>query len=210
MELNSNDIYNIVRNLGEKVRKNEKLLSSLDEKIGDGDFGININRAFDSIMNNINENMDINQIFNIAGKELMTKHGGTSGTLLGMAFSVYSKDTIERFDENEFLNFAGTLNNTIKRLGHASLGDKTMIDSLEPAYESANESMKKHDNFIKMARNVRNAAEHGMKSSINIAAKKGRSSYIGDRSIGHQDPGCTFIFYMYDAFYKHIENKNKV
>jgi len=204
MELNNEDIYNITINLGSKLKKEKDFLSNLDEKIGDGDFGININRAFDSITNNINKNMNINEIFNVIGRDLMIKHGGTSGTLLGMAFTKYSKNDIKKFDEKEFVNYLFTLNETIKKLGKAKIGDKTMIDSLEPAYISARESMEKNDNLIKIIKNARDAAEYGMKFSINIESKKGRSSYIGDRSIGYQDPGCTFIFYMLDSFYKYI------
>jgi dihydroxyacetone kinase-like protein len=128
--------------------------------------------------------------------------GGASGPLYGTAFMragqvVQGKNELS--EEDIVKVFEAALDG-IKQRGKAEAGDKTMIDSIEPAYKALKESLENNIALPEALNRAANAAKEGMEYTKNISARKGRASYLGERSIGHLDPGATSAYLMIKSF----------
>ncbi len=180
----------------DEIIENEEFLTDLDRKIGDSDHGINMKRGFGEIKKMLPEykELEVSEILTKCAMTLMTKVGGASGPLYGTAF-MKAGTALKGKDENEILNnsvLCNALNEAvtgIKERGKAEKGDKTMIDVLIPALEefsAAQETESKKEILKRMVKKAREALEY----TKTIPAKKGRASYLGERSIGTEDPGA--------------------
>jgi dihydroxyacetone kinase-like protein len=186
------------------MAENKAYLTDLDSPIGDADHGINMDRGFRNVLEKLPEvaDKDIGNIFKTTGMTLISKVGGASGPLYGTFFmrggmAVNSKEELTGDDLATMLQAA--VDGVIGR-GRAQAGDKTMVDTWLPAMKALHEALEKdgEDTLTAMAEAVA-AAEQGMKDTIPLQAKKGRASYLGERSIGHQDPGATSSYLMLKA-----------
>jgi len=186
------------------MQENKAYLTELDSPIGDADHGINMDRGFRNVLEKLPEvaDKDIGNIFKTTGMTLISKVGGASGPLYGTFFmrggmAVNSKEELTGDDLATMLQAA--VDGVIGR-GRAQAGDKTMVDTWLPAMKALHEALEKdgEDTLTAMAEAVA-AAEQGMKDTIPLQAKKGRASYLGERSIGHQDPGATSSYLMLKA-----------
>ncbi|MEI0581126.1 dihydroxyacetone kinase subunit DhaL [Brachyspira pilosicoli] len=192
-----------INNLADVYEENKDYLSKLDADIGDADHGINISRGFKFVKEAIANTNDIASLFKTTATALIKNVGGASGPLYGTFFlnagiSANKKDDLSLNDIAEIFD-KGT--NAIAALGKSKAGEKTMLDTLYPALNA----MKENANDIeKFRENVLLAAENGMKSTIDMLATKGRASYLGDRSIGHQDPGATSMFMLIKSLIAHL------
>ena len=194
---NNKKIKEWLINLSSVYDENKEYLTKLDADIGDADHGINISRGFGFVKEALNkdENSSISSIFKQTATLLIKNVGGASGPLYGTFFlnaSIVSsnKEELTLNDITEIFN-KGT--NAVSVLGKSKAGEKTMLDTLFPALES----MKECGNNLEMFKNkVLISAEEGMKSTIDMTATKGRASYLGERSKGHQDAGATSAFMM--------------
>ncbi len=192
-----------INNLADVYEENKDYLSKLDADIGDADHGINISRGFKFVKEAIANTNDIASLFKTTATALIKNVGGASGPLYGTFFlnagiSANKKDGLSLNDIAEIFD-KGT--NAIAALGKSKAGEKTMLDTLYPALNA----MKENANDIeKFRENVLLAAENGMKSTIDMLATKGRASYLGDRSIGHQDPGATSMFMLIKSLIAHL------
>lgn len=193
--MNIDNIKLWISNLADVYEENKDYLSKLDADIGDADHGINISRGFKFVKDAIANTNDIATLFKTAATALIKNVGGASGPLYGTFFLnagivANKKEDLSLSDITEIFN-KGT--NAIAALGKSKAGEKTMLDTLYPALNA----MKENVNYIeKFKENVLSAAENGMKSTIDMLATKGRASYLGDRSIGHQDPGATSMYML--------------
>ena len=180
----------------DEIIENEEFLTDLDRKIGDSDHGINMKRGFGEIKKMLPEykELEVSEILTKCAMTLMTKVGGASGPLYGTAF-MKAGTALKGKDENEILNnsvLCNALNEAvtgIKERGKAEKGDKTMIDVLIPVLEefsAAQETESKKEILKRMVKKAREALEY----TKTIPAKKGRASYLGERSIGTEDPGA--------------------
>ena len=180
----------------DEIIENEEFLTDLDRKIGDSDHGINMKRGFGEIKKMLPEykELEVSEILTKCAMTLMTKVGGASGPLYGTAF-MKAGIALKGKDKNEILNnsvLCNALNEAvtgIKERGKAEKGDKTMIDVLMPALEefsAAQETESKKEILKRMVEKAREALEY----TKTIPAKKGRASYLGERSIGTEDPGA--------------------
>ena len=180
----------------DEIIENEEFLTDLDRKIGDSDHGINMKRGCGEIKKMLPEykELEVSEILTKCAMTLMTKVGGASGPLYGTAF-MKAGTALKGKDENEILNnsvLCNALNEAvtgIKERGKAEKGDKTMIDVLIPALEefsAAQETESKKEILKRMVKKAREALEY----TKTIPAKKGRASYLGERSIGTEDPGA--------------------
>ena len=180
----------------DEIIENEELLTDLDRKIGDSDHGINMKRGFGEIKKMLPEykELEVSEILTKCAMTLMTKVGGASGPLYGTAF-MKAGIALKGKDDNEILNnkiLCNALNEAItgiKERGKAEKGDKTMIDVLIPVHEefsAAQETENKKEILKRMVKKAREALEY----TKTIPAKKGRASYLGERSIGTEDPGA--------------------
>lgn len=174
------------------IEKNATLLSDLDAAIGDGDHGANMTRGFSAVVKKLEATPsgDIGALFKTVGMTLISTVGGASGPLYGGFFLELGKQTAGK-QEVDAATLAATLEaglGDIKKRGKAELGDKTMVDALTPAVDA----MKAAGSDISQAtRTAAVTARDAAEKTAPLLARKGRASYLGERSVGHQDPGAT-------------------
>ncbi|MEV6194922.1 dihydroxyacetone kinase subunit DhaL [Streptomyces sp. NPDC051920] len=167
------------------VDREAERLTELDSPIGDADHGSNLQRGFAAVTATLEkESPDTpGAVLALAGRQLISTVGGASGPLYGTLLRRTGKalgDAAEVTDE-QFADALRTGVDAVRALGGAAPGDKTMIDALVPAVDALAESFAA----------ARSAAEEGAVATTPLQARKGRASYLGERSIGHQDPGAT-------------------
>jgi dihydroxyacetone kinase-like protein len=182
------------------IERNKDYLTDLDAAIGDADHGINMDRGFKKVKNQLAriEDQDIGSILKLVSMTLISSVGGASGPLYGTWFlrasaAVVGKQKLSEHDVLELLQ-AG-LNGVLER-GKAQLGDKTMVDVLSPAVVAFKQAVGTGKKTAEALREAVAAADKGLKDTVPMIAKKGRASYLGERSIGHQDPGGTSAYFM--------------
>jgi dihydroxyacetone kinase-like protein len=176
------------------------LLSQLDSAIGDGDHGVNMARGFNAVAAAMDASppADIGAAFKAASTALIKTVGGASGPLYGtfflrcaLGFAGKSELDLGSWTDAVEKGIQG-----IEQLGKAQKGDKTMLDAWIPALAALKAGGTDLKEALKAAAD---AAEEGMKATIPLQAHKGRASYLGERSIGHQDPGATSTFLLLKA-----------
>jgi dihydroxyacetone kinase-like protein len=178
------------------VRDQRDYLTQLDSAIGDGDHGTNMNRGFEAVEKALagqNGTVPPGRLLILAGKTLVSTVGGASGPLWGSALRAAGRSLgdAESFEAQEL---AGALDAAIAAvidLGAATPGDKTMIDALMPASDALRNSLDSGVPLQVAVAAACEAAEEGARATVPMLARKGRASYLGERSIGHQDPGAT-------------------
>jgi len=174
---------------------NRQQLTELDSAVGDGDFGISLDRGFTAVQTELSANppADLRSVFqNVAGVLIRTM-GGTSGPLLGTFFlragaTCAGKSELAPADVVALFH-AGV--DGIRQRGKAALGDKTMLDALLPAVDAMRRALNAGNDLDQILERGAAAAEAGVQATKTMQARKGRGSYLGDRSVGHQDPGAT-------------------
>jgi dihydroxyacetone kinase-like protein len=179
-------------------------LTQLDAAIGDADHGTNMDRGFASVVAKLEE-LDgatpPGKTLVLAGSTLVSTVGGASGPLWGTALrrAGRSMGESETFDGAALaLAFEAALEGVVE-LGAAQPGDKTMVDALEPAVRVLRERVDGGSPVGQAVTAAREAAEEGMQATVPLQASKGRASYLGERSIGHQDPGATSTVFILRA-----------
>jgi dihydroxyacetone kinase-like protein len=179
-------------------------LTQLDAAIGDADHGTNMDRGFASVVAKLEE-LDgatpPGKTLVLAGSTLVSTVGGASGPLWGTALrrAGRSMGEGETFDGAALaLAFEAALEGVVE-LGAAQPGDKTMVDALEPAVRVLRERVDGGSTVEQAVTAAREAAEEGMQATVPLQASKGRASYLGERSIGHQDPGATSTVFILRA-----------
>ncbi|WP_029688497.1 dihydroxyacetone kinase subunit DhaL [Thermoanaerobacter sp. A7A] len=205
MVITKNDVLKIVDKIVEVIKENKEYLTELDAAIGDADHGINLDRGFDAVkqkLATLPETTDIGTILKTIGMTLVSTVGGASGPLYGTAFMragqvVQGKNELS---EEDIVKIFEAALDGIKQRGKAEAGDKTMIDSIEPAYKALKDSLENNIALPEALNRAANAAKEGMEYTKNISARKGRASYLGERSIGHLDPGATSAYLMIKSF----------
>ena len=186
-----NDVKTLILQAADEIIANKDYLTDLDRSIGDADHGVNMAKGFGFTKEALEADFDdYKTLFNKVATTLLSKVGGASGPLYGsffMKFAASLKD-VEDLTRDE-LNKAFTAGlEGVKQRGKAEVGDKTMVDVLEPVAEALNAG-KSFDEVIKIA-------EESMEKTKDIKAKKGRASYVGERSIGHIDPGAASSYIL--------------
>lgn len=179
------------------LEQNKDYLTELDAAIGDADHGINMNRGFQKVVSQLPSitDKDISNILKTVSMTLISSVGGASGPLYGTLFlrastAVAGKSELTNEDMVALLQAA--VDGVVQR-GKANLGDKTMLDVLLPASDAFKQAVDKGASTLEALQQAVVAAEEGMKNTIPLVAKKGRASYLGDRSVNHQDPGATYL-----------------
>ena len=170
-------------------------LTQLDAAIGDADHGVNLSRGFTAVTAKLQETEDLppGTILATVGATLMSTVGGASGPLYGTAFRGAGKalGNGATFDTDGLLAALRAALEAVQKLGAAAEGDKTMVDALAPAVAAFEREARAGGDVLAATRVAAEAAEAGMRATIPLQARKGRASYLGPRSVGHQDPGAT-------------------
>ena len=176
-------------------------LIDLDRAIGDGDHGENMDRGFKAVVAKLDEGgiEDVSGVLKLVAATLMSKVGGAAGPLYGTAFLRAAKAVEGDVDSNGVVALIeGALDGIVSR-GKATTGEKTMVDAWTPALEAAKASAAAGQSPAATLRAAADAAAAGAEATIPLQATKGRASYLGERSIGHKDPGATSTAYILNA-----------
>jgi len=187
--------------IGQTIIRNRQFLTDLDAAIGDGDHGINMARGFEAVavkLQSLGADKDIGTVMKTVGMTLVSSVGGASGPLYGTAFLRAASPSLGKYEldkETVALMLAAAITG-IKERGKAVRGEKTMLDALEPAYDAFVEGSNAEKSLIECLELACEAARQGVEFTKTIIATKGRASYLGERSIGHQDPGATSSYIM--------------
>lgn len=191
----SGKVIEIIGAIAVKMEEEKEYLTALDQPIGDSDHGINMARGFGEVQKKLPglEDKDIGTILKTTGMTLISKVGGASGPLYGSAFmksgaAMTGKDAITIED---FITCLDTSVGAVEQLGHASAGEATMLDAMIPALSAMKESEGAGKSAAEILRAGSDAAETGAESTKDMIATKGRASYVGERGLGHRDPGAS-------------------
>src|SRR5215203_3235578 len=193
--ITSDDMVAWIRLLAQVLREEKEHLTELDSAIGDADHGINMDRGFQAVLAKLPTlpTDDVGAFLKGVGMTLISTVGGASGPLYGSFFLQLAGPTTGKA-EVDVAEFATALDAAITRiqgLGKAEPGDKTMLEALLPAQAALHAAVDEGASPGDALRAAADAAEEGMRATIPLVARKGRASYLGDRSAGHQDPGAT-------------------
>jgi phosphoenolpyruvate---glycerone phosphotransferase subunit DhaL len=184
-----------MREIDTSVRAERDHLVKLDAAIGDGDHGTNMVRGFEAVVQALEADGGLppGKLLMLAGRTLVSTVGGASGPLWGSALKSGGRVLGDHtsFDGPQLVEVLAAALASVKDLGTAALGDKTMVDALEPAVETLRTRVAAGEPLPQALDAAAAAAEAGMRATIPIQARKGRASYLGERSVGHQDPGAT-------------------
>ena len=203
MTASSAQIYDWLERFAGIVAEQKQYLTGLDAAIGDGDHGINMDRGFQTVLVKIApvRDKDAGTLLKTTGMALVGSVGGAGGPLYG-TFFLRAGAALDGKSEISDRDLVGALEAGLKGVverGKANPNDKTMVDALTPAVARAKESLDGGASLNEALAAAADAAEEGMKATIPLKALKGRASYLGDRSIGHQDPGATSSYLMLRA-----------
>ncbi|MDR2772210.1 MAG: dihydroxyacetone kinase subunit L [Elusimicrobiota bacterium] len=189
------NLFKFISSLQAVYSEKKLYLSELDSAIGDGDHGVNMARGFDAVVANWKANPPSNceDAFKSISASLIKTVGGASGPLYGTMFRKMSLAVGKKteFGLDEWIDGISKGIDGIMLIGKAQKGDKTMIDAWIPALEALKTAQNDRKTFAEALRECAVAAKNGAEATIPLIAKKGRASYLGERSIGHQDPGAT-------------------
>lgn len=198
--ISKQEILNWLHQYREVLAENKDYLTELDSAIGDADHGINMDRGFGAVEKKLPtvEDKDIGTILKTVGMTLVSTVGGAGGPLYGTFFlkagmALSGKDELTADDM--VAAFAAAIDG-VKMRGKATTGEKTMLDALVPALEAMRQNVAENGDIHAALVAAADAAEEGVKATIPMLATKGRASYLGERSIGHQDPGATSSWLM--------------
>jgi dihydroxyacetone kinase-like protein len=176
------------------VREQRDYLTQLDAAIGDADHGTNMDRGFTAVVEKL-QGLEAppGRLLVTAGGTLVSTVGGASGPLWGTALRRAGRalGEAEEFDGSELAAALDAALEGVVELGAAQEGDKTMVDALAPAIRALRERLDDGSTVAEALAAARAAGEDGMRATVPLQASKGRASYLGERSIGHQDPGAT-------------------
>lgn len=190
----------IVEGMAKKIEAEKEYLTELDNEIGDGDHGINLARGFEAVEKKLPSMAggDIGALLKGVGMQLVSTVGGASGPLYGTAFmkAGMACKGLTEIDGPAFVKAMEAAVDGIKMRGKATEGEKTMLDALCPALKVMQDDVAAGKSLKEALQDAAQAAEKGVEYTKTIIATKGRASYLGERSLGHQDPGATSSLYL--------------
>ncbi|MCK9795664.1 dihydroxyacetone kinase subunit DhaL [Isoptericola sp. 4D.3] len=185
-----------VRRTADVVAEERDHLTELDRQIGDGDHGENLHRGFQAVVAKFDEpaaqeRTQVGDVLMLVATTLMSKVGGASGPLYGTAFLRAAKRSARpSVDESGVVVLLEAALEGVTSRGKAKVGEKTMVDALAPAVEAATAAADAGHDPVEVLRAAAKAADAGATGTIPLVATKGRASYLGERSAGHEDPGA--------------------
>ncbi|CAI1884443.1 PTS-dependent dihydroxyacetone kinase, ADP-binding subunit dhaL [Serratia quinivorans] len=200
MALTKQQVVDWLMRCGEVFTQQRDFLTRLDTEIGDSDHGLNMNRGFNKVVEKLPSvaDKDIGFILKNTGMTLLSSVGGASGPLFGTFFiraaqSTNAKQSLDLAELHQMMQEG--VEGVVMR-GKAEPGDKTMCDVWWPVVESLGQSAEQQLSMAEALQRASERAEQAVESTITMQARKGRASYLGERSIGHQDPGATSVMLM--------------
>ncbi|SCH62061.1 dihydroxyacetone kinase subunit DhaL [Romboutsia sp. 1001713B170207_170306_H8] len=211
MSIKGYEVISIINKIADVINENKIYLTELDAAIGDGDHGLNMSKGFEAVKEKLKDDNgdDLGNTFKKVGMTLVSTVGGASGPLYGTAFmkgaSVLNGKS--EIDLDDYIQVLKASLDGIKMRGKAELGEKTMIDCLEPYLNELIKVKSSGLDVVECLNKAKEAAFKGLEKTKEIKATKGRASYLGDRSIGHQDAGATSTYLMLKTVYTYIKGE---
>ena len=216
--MKNDKIIEILSGISKVIIAHEDELTELDRKIGDGDHSTNLKRGFYAISHKLDElkengsledqDLDLSQLLNQSAITLLSTVGGASGPLYATALmrmaKVFKDKSDEAIDIDVIMQAVGEMVEGVKERGNAVIGDKTMVDTIEPFYNAFKKAVESNNNLKESFAEGLIAAKEGMESTSEIVAKRGRASYLGERSIGTIDPGSYSSYLILKTIYNEI------
>ena len=187
------------------INDNTDFLTDLDAAIGDADHGTNMARGTTAALGKLDDATPLGAMFRSVGMTLVSTVGGSAGPLYGTFFMRFGA-RLGDVEDVSLPTFAAALTagrDGVVARGKAAVGEKTMIDAMTPAVEAFDSHV--GDGPLAAAEAALAAAQQGRDATIPLVAKKGRASYLGERSAGHQDPGATSTAYLFKALVTAVE-----
>jgi dihydroxyacetone kinase-like protein len=192
-----------LRRFHQLVIKNQAELTELDSAIGDADHGINMARGMAEVIDKLDGEQParVNDLFKTVAMTLVMSVGGASGPLYGTFFLRFggAVGSVTELDTAALATALHAGRAGVVERGKAELGDKTMIDALSPALDAMEAVIKTGGDLAAAVTAARDAAADGRDATVPMVARKGRASYLGERSAGHMDPGAASITLLFDA-----------
>jgi dihydroxyacetone kinase-like protein len=203
VSISASDVRAWIARYATDVAEHRAELVKLDTAIGDGDHGTNMDRGMRKAVEKLDslESDDIGSVLKTVGMALVSSVGGAAGPLYGTLFLQMGTASGGR-DELDLGGWADALGAGVKGVqarGKAEPDDKTMVDALLPAVAALRDAQRDGAALGEALRRSAAAAEEGMRATIPLEARKGRASYLGPRSAGHQDPGATSTYLLLSA-----------
>ena len=206
--INSAKTIEILKAMADRIEAEKDYLTELDNEIADGDHGVNMAKGFNAVVPKISTMVgkDIGSLLKTTGMTLVSTVGGSAGPLYGTAFmkaGAALRDKME-IDGKDLVVALEAAIGGIQMRGKATVSEKTMLDAICPAYDAIKAAVEAGDDIKTALTKGVDAARDGVEYTKTIKATKGRASYIGDRSIGHQDPGATSSLYLMEAMLEQL------
>lgn len=206
MKFTAADLKTFLKNVVNVMEDNKEYLSELDRKLGDGDHGVTMSIGWQAINEKLNDELlaeeDCGKICITAGRTFLSAVGSSVGPLYATGFlrgaKVFQNKT--ELTGEDLKDFWVAFIEGIKDRGGAEVGDKTMIDTLQPALETLISTYDNSKDFVTSYTESVASAKKGMESTKDLLSKRGRSSRLGARSLGNQDPGATSAYLILDTF----------
>lgn len=203
MQINAEHVIKFIEQIAVTVKEQRDYLTQLDSAIGDSDHGVNLDRGFSAVVTKLPTvaDKDIGAILKTVGTTLVSTVGGASGPLYGTAFLRAGMVTADRFElgADDLVAALEAALEGIQARGKAQRGEKTMVDAIAPGIDALKAARAGGDELPDALRKAVDATRQGMEATIPMLATKGRASYLGERSIGHQDPGATSAYFIAQA-----------
>ncbi len=204
--LRAPDVKQILVEITTRVMQAKDELNNMDSACGDGDFGTSMWISFSNARKQIDElpSNDVGTMLLTAGQAILSSAGGAAGPVFGSFFIEAGKVAKEK-DELDVADLARMFDaslNRIKRQGGAKVGDKTVVDTLEPAVNALKEDVAKNVGLSESLRNAASASRTGCESTKGIVARHGKARYLGEQTLGYVDPGAHVMAIIFEAFAK--------
>lgn len=198
----------VIENLAEVIEQQKDYLTKLDSEIGDGDHGVNLSIGFREVMRNLAEwkEKNITFFFKKVGMALLSKVGGAAGPLYGGFFMKFGEPAENKEEVNfeVFYNMFKVAIESVEMRGKAVIGEKTMVDALRPGLDAFTKAIEENIEPQKAFEMFVEASKKGAESTIPLIAKKGRAMRLGERAIGHLDPGAASSVLILETFMNNL------
>ncbi|PLS02289.1 dihydroxyacetone kinase subunit DhaL [Neobacillus cucumis] len=216
MTFTSVDFKKFLSNVVEMIEEQKDYLSELDRKLGDGDHGVTMSIGWQAIneklQNELANEEDSSKIAITAGRTFLSAVGSSVGPLYATGFlrgaKVFQNKT--ELSDQDLVDFWVAFIKGVQERGQAEVGDKTMMDTLYPAMIELEKQFEATFDFYQSFSEAVTAAKKGMESTKDMLSKRGRSSRLGERSLGNQDPGATSAYFILETFNQTLKSVQQV
>ncbi|MGA3108161.1 MAG: dihydroxyacetone kinase subunit DhaL [Candidatus Bathyarchaeia archaeon] len=209
--LSYSQFKNFLLNFAQRVLRSKDELNRMDAACGDGDFGTTMYVAFDKVLKILGSSggVDVGTLLLEVGQAILSSAGGTAGPIFGTLFAS-AGNAAKSKSELEISDLAAMFEAALRKVearGHAHVGDKTLIDVLDPAVASLKNSTTKHTPLLLALEDATNAAETGFELTKSVVAKQGKARYLGEQTLGKPDPGAYVTMLMFDCLRNEVNRR---